>query len=132
MQRTISLILWLVCATGAWTMTDSTGEALRVDERLLPELVIREGTPIAPTRRLLRESLQSYQPATAGSRFFQLAATFSYLLNFRDDEGGPWHRSEFTMLEWYRSFATLDAIAATLPSTNSFNCREAASKVSAR
>lgn len=31
---------------------------------------------------------------------------------FRDEERGPWHRAEFTMLEWYRSFAGLDAIQA--------------------
>lgn len=29
---------------------------------------------------------------------------------FRDDERGPWHRPEFTMLEWYRDFAGLEAI----------------------
>ena len=29
---------------------------------------------------------------------------------FRDDEHGSWHRSEFTMLEWYRAWAPLSAI----------------------
>jgi lysyl-tRNA synthetase class 2 len=29
---------------------------------------------------------------------------------FRDDESGPWHRPEFTMLEWYRANAKLDAL----------------------
>ena len=29
---------------------------------------------------------------------------------FRDDERGPWHRSEFTMLEWYRAWAPLSSI----------------------
>lgn len=31
---------------------------------------------------------------------------------FREGESGPLHNSEFTMLEWYRSFAGLDAIIA--------------------
>jgi lysyl-tRNA synthetase class 2 len=31
---------------------------------------------------------------------------------FRDDEGGPWHMTEFTMLEWYRAHEGLDAIVA--------------------
>lgn len=31
---------------------------------------------------------------------------------FRDDERGPWHRSEFLLVEWYRTFAGLDAISA--------------------
>jgi len=30
--------------------------------------------------------------------------------SFRDEEQGPWHLSEFTMLEWYRVFAGLDAM----------------------
>lgn len=29
---------------------------------------------------------------------------------FRDDELGPWHRAEFTLVEWYRAFAELGAI----------------------
>ncbi len=29
---------------------------------------------------------------------------------FRDDEHGPWHRSEFVLIEWYRAFAGLDAL----------------------
>ncbi len=29
---------------------------------------------------------------------------------FRDDEHGPWHRSEFVLVEWYRAFAELDAL----------------------
>jgi lysyl-tRNA synthetase class 2 len=31
---------------------------------------------------------------------------------FRDDERGPWHRREFTLLEWYRAFEGLDALEA--------------------
>lgn len=40
---------------GAWTVFDSTGEALDAGERLAPALVVREGRPIAPNRRLLRD-----------------------------------------------------------------------------
>lgn len=31
---------------------------------------------------------------------------------FRDDERGRWHRPEFTLLEWYRAFETLETIEA--------------------
>ncbi len=31
---------------------------------------------------------------------------------FRDDEHGPWHRSEFALVEWYRAFAGLEALQA--------------------
>ena len=31
---------------------------------------------------------------------------------FRDDERGPWHRSEFLLVEWYRAFEGLEAIEA--------------------
>jgi dihydroorotase len=40
---------------GAWPMTDSTGEALDVRERLVPALVIREGREIEPDKKLLRD-----------------------------------------------------------------------------
>ena len=40
---------------GAWPMTDSTGEVLDVQERLIPALVIREGREIVPDRQLLRD-----------------------------------------------------------------------------
>ncbi len=33
---------------------------------------------------------------------------------FRDDLVGEWHRPEFTMLEWYRAFATLDDLVSDL------------------
>ena len=40
---------------GAWPMTDSTGEVLTVEERLVPTLVIREGRRIEPGKQLLRD-----------------------------------------------------------------------------
>jgi len=40
---------------GRWTLPDAEGEVLTVDERLVPALVIREGTEIIPNRRLLRD-----------------------------------------------------------------------------
>ncbi len=44
-----------------------------------------------------------------------LAAGFGPLFElarcFRGEESGPWHRTEFTMLEWYRPQAGLEAIA---------------------
>lgn len=40
-----------------------------------------------------------------------LAPLFEIARCFRGDEEGPWHRSEFTMLEWYRTQVGLDAIA---------------------
>ncbi|MDQ7007408.1 MAG: EF-P lysine aminoacylase EpmA [Acidobacteriota bacterium] len=42
--------------------------------------------------------------AAGAGRIFEIAHAF------RDDEGGPWHRSEFLMLEWYRSGAGLDTL----------------------
>jgi dihydroorotase len=41
--------------TGAWPLTDSTGEVLDVQERLVPALVLREGSEIEPGRQLLRD-----------------------------------------------------------------------------
>ena len=41
--------------SGAWTLSDSTGEELTVEERLVPDLVIRQGRAIVPNRRLLRD-----------------------------------------------------------------------------
>jgi lysyl-tRNA synthetase class 2 len=43
--------------------------------------------------------------AAGAERVFEIARAF------RDDEGGPWHMSEFAMLEWYRAGAGLDEIA---------------------
>lgn len=43
--------------------------------------------------------------ATGCGPVFELARCF------RGEESGPWHRSEFTMLEWYRPHQTLETIA---------------------
>jgi dihydroorotase len=40
---------------GRWTLPDGEGEALTVDQRLVPALVYREGREIVPSRRLLRD-----------------------------------------------------------------------------
>ncbi len=42
-------------ARGAWMLYDSTGETITVEERLVPDLVVRAGRPIVPDRRLLRD-----------------------------------------------------------------------------
>ena len=42
-------------AEGRWTLTDSMGEELVVDRRLVPGTVFREGREITPDRRLLRD-----------------------------------------------------------------------------
>ena len=42
-------------AEGRWTLTDSMGEELVVDRRLVPQTVLREGREITPNRRLLRD-----------------------------------------------------------------------------
>jgi dihydroorotase len=38
-----------------WTFLDAQGETLDADVRLVPHLVLREGRPIVPSRRLLRD-----------------------------------------------------------------------------
>lgn len=43
--------------------------------------------------------------AAGAERIFEIARVF------RGDERGDWHLDEFTMLEWYRAHAGLDAIA---------------------
>ena len=40
---------------GRWVLTDSTGEELAVERRLVPDAVIRAGREIVPDRRLLRD-----------------------------------------------------------------------------
>jgi dihydroorotase len=40
-----------------WTFVDPTGATLDADLRLVPTLVVREGRPIVPSRRLLRDVL---------------------------------------------------------------------------
>ena len=42
-------------AVGPWPMTDSNGEILTVEERLVPTLVIRKGREIEPAKQLLRD-----------------------------------------------------------------------------
>ena len=42
-------------AVGSWPMTDSNGEILTVEERLVPTLVIRKGREIEPAKQLLRD-----------------------------------------------------------------------------
>ena len=42
-------------AVGPWPMTDSNGEILTVEERLVPTLVIRKGREIEPAKKLLRD-----------------------------------------------------------------------------
>lgn len=42
---------------------------------------------------------------------------------FRANERGPHHASEFTMVEWYRGFAPLDAIAADVEALTAHVCR---------
>ncbi|MBO6782777.1 MAG: amidohydrolase family protein [Alphaproteobacteria bacterium] len=50
---------------GRWDLPDAEGEVLTVDERLVPWLVIRDGKPIAPDRRLLRDVWNTDVPAAA-------------------------------------------------------------------
>jgi dihydroorotase len=38
-----------------WTFHDRLGESVQANQRLVPRLVVREGEPIKPTRRLLRD-----------------------------------------------------------------------------
>ncbi len=50
---------------GRWTLPDAEGEVLTVDERLVPALVIRDGTEIIPDRRLLRDIWDAKIPVAA-------------------------------------------------------------------
>jgi len=42
--------------------------------------------------------------AAGAEKVFEVARAF------RDDERSPWHLSEFTLLEWYRAYAEVDAL----------------------
>jgi lysyl-tRNA synthetase class 2 len=63
----------------------------------------------AGDRRWLRTSPELHLKkllASGSGPIFELARCF------RADESGPWHRTEFTLLEWYRPDADLTAIEA--------------------
>jgi dihydroorotase len=48
----------LECRREPWTFVDPCGGTLDADERLVPTLVLREGRPIVPTGRMLRDVLE--------------------------------------------------------------------------
>jgi dihydroorotase len=49
-----------------WTFLDSRGATLPTDARLVPHLVLREGRPIVPSRRLLRDVCTPEERGEAG------------------------------------------------------------------
>lgn len=49
-----------------WTFVDPCGGTLDADERLVPTLVLREGRPIIPSRRMLRDVLVPAERGEAG------------------------------------------------------------------
>jgi len=51
---------------------------------------------------------------------------------FRANERGPHHAGEFTMVEWYRGYAELDAIAADVEALVADVCRAASGRAVAR
>jgi len=51
---------------------------------------------------------------------------------FRANERGPHHASEFSMVEWYRAYAELDAIAADVEALVAHVCRAVAGRAVAR
>jgi dihydroorotase len=53
-----------------WTFIDPCGGTLDADERLVPTLVLREGRPITPSRRMLRDVLE---PAERGEEHLAVA-----------------------------------------------------------
>ncbi len=57
----------------------------------------------------LKKALAALAPASPGPvRLYEVARVF------RDDEGGPWHLPEFTMVEWYRADEGLEALVRDL------------------
>ncbi len=51
--------------SGRWALADAEGEVLTVNERLVPQLVIRDGKVIVPNRRLLRDVCEDGIPVAA-------------------------------------------------------------------
>ena len=49
--------------SGDWDLADTKGETLKVNERLVPALVYREGRAFIPNRRLLRDIYETDQRA---------------------------------------------------------------------
>ena len=49
--------------SGDWDLADAEGETLKVNERLVPALVYREGREFIPNRRLLRDIYETDQRA---------------------------------------------------------------------
>lgn len=50
---------------GQWELPDAEGEVLTVNTRLVPALVVRDGTQIVPNRRLLRDVWDGETPVAA-------------------------------------------------------------------
>lgn len=87
-----------------WGFTEVTTPCRVVCPGMEPHLVPMS----APPGRYLATSPELHLKrllAAGMERIFEITPAF------RDDEGGDWHLSEFAMLEWYRAWEGLDAIA---------------------